>query len=153
MGHDRVQDLPVWRLRFADRPGLVVRVTRPTIEAEVIAPRLVSLFTSRVRGDRVLAVAQLAVPFADSLLSWTLQWNGKPVPSTRRGVLRVDLDLMADILREWLALATAAPAQDPVPDAPERADDPLLAGLPMLALVPTADEPATELDPALVAVT
>lgn len=150
MGHDRIQDLPVWRLRFADRPDLVVRVTIPTVEAEALAPSLVPLFTSGRRLDVVAAVAQLAAPFADSLLSWTLEWNGRPVPCTRRGVLRVDLDLLIEILQEWIGLWRATELEPAAPAAAR--EDERLAELPMMALVPDDVAELTDDVPAELAV-
>lgn len=155
-GYDRTAALPVWRLRFEfdDHPDLLVRVTVPTVEAEVLAPTLGPLFLSGRRHDMATAVAALAGPFADSLLSWDLEWNGEPVKPTRRGLLRIDLELAADILAQWTGCeawpgtreraAAAARAQE----AAELVEvERQLADLPMLALVPDDEAEVEVVEP------
>lgn len=159
-GYDRTEHLTVWRLTgFDGHPDLWVRVTVPTIEAEVLARELAPLFLSGRRAEMAAAVARLAGPFADSLLGWSVEWAGRPVKPTRRGLLRIDLELAADILREWTGspawdvargqAGAGAPARGPA-GAQEPADDlsveerESLAALPMLALVP--DDPPEVVD-------
>ena len=135
--YDRLADVPVWRLRFDQYPGLTVRVTVPTVEARAVATRIIPWLAS---GDAVRvtrAVAELAVPFADSLLSWDLVWGGRRVKPTRRGVVRVDMDVLLAVLREWVALW---PAHNETPAEDDGAElDRELAGLPMTALDPDGD--------------
>lgn len=145
---ERTEALTVWRLRLEDL-GEEVRVTTPTLEAQALAPRLLPLFLSGRQQDVIRAVARMAGPFADSLLSWTVCWKGRPVPCTRRGVLRVDLGLVLIVLREWIALWPAPEVeQGPAESAEVDPEAKLLAGLPMTALVP--DDELAEADLAAV---
>jgi hypothetical protein len=135
--YDRVRDggIPVWRLLFDGHPGLVVRCTVPTLQARAREDAASRLIASRREQDQARGVAMLAGPFADSLLSWDLKWDGRPVPATRAGVLRVDRGLIVEILREWTALwptegrAPAEPGMDVDVEA-------ALAAVPMIPLVP-----------------
>jgi len=130
-------DPPVWRLVFEERPGLVVRVSIPTLEARALAVELVPDFTSEDEAVVVAAVARLAVPFGDSLVSWTARTPaGDPAPPTRKGTVRVDVWLLLDVLREWIPLWPPLGGTPPVEVEPD-AELALLAGMPM---VPLADE-------------
>lgn len=149
MAYERVgAGLPVWRLAFDDHPDLVVRVTVPTLEARALVPKVLPLLRSRRAEDVTAAISRLAVPFADSLLSWDLTWAGRPVKPTRRGVLRVDQALMLEILTQWIKLWTAPPRREQESSTSDD-DAAALAELPMVALDPetTVDiAPVGELD-------
>ena len=137
-------DPPVWRLVFEERPGLVVRVSIPTLEARALATELVPDFTSEDEAVVVAAVARLAVPFGDSLVSWTARTPaGDPAPPTRKGTVRVDVWLLLDVLREWIPLwpplGGTRPAEVEVEPDAELA---LLAGMPMVPLDDREPEPA-----------
>lgn len=136
-------DPPVWRLVFEERPGLVVRVSIPTLEARALATELVPDFTSEDEAVVVAAVARLAVPFGDSLVSWTARTPaGRRAPASREGAVRVDVWLMLDILREWIPLWP--PLGRPADAEPDVVDEELalLAGMPMVPLDDTELEPA-----------
>lgn len=135
-------DLPTWRLSFDDRPGLVVEVSVPTVEARTLATRLVPAFTSNREAAILDAVAQLAAPFADSLVSWTARTpGGRPAPATRKGTARVDVWLLLDVLTEWMKLW---PALEPAAPA-EAAPDPDLMLLASLPMIPVGDEAEQDL--------
>jgi len=156
-GYDRTEHLTVWRLTgFDGHPDLWVRVTVPTVEAEVLARELAPLFLSGRRAELAAAVARLAGPFADSLLGWSVRWAGRPVKPNRRGLLRIDLELAATILKEW----TGSPAWDVArgqASASAREAEPgddlsveereSLAALPMLALVPAEPPEVIDAEP------
>ena len=97
-------------------------------------PRLAGAL--RVGGDALWpSVARMAAAFADSLLSWTLTTpSGRPAPPTRRGVQRVDRDILL-VLREWFRCWALPAAGSPDVDPIEAA----LADVPMIALVPNAE--------------
>ncbi len=130
---------PVWRLVFDDDAKVVVRCTLPTVEAEAMLPALVPLFGSGRRADVVEALARLGPAFADSILSWTVEHpSGRPVPPTRKGVLRVPVEVLVVIVREWLAAWTARPAVSTVDDDPDLSL--LDEGVPAIALVPAESD-------------
>lgn len=137
---------PVWRLDFTDAglPGVVVRCTVPTVEAEAMLPGLVPLLGTGRRADVVTALARLGPAFADSVLSWTVEHPvGRRVPSTRRGVVRVPAEVLVVVVREWVAAWSAYTAR---PAAELESDLSVLQdGVPAIALVPDdVDEPASE---------
>lgn len=142
-----VDGLPVWRLvDFPDQPGLEVRVSVPTVEARALATQLVNDFTSEDEVVIVAAVARLAVPFADSLLSWNARTPaGVRAPATRKGTARVDVWVLLAVFREWIKLwpplAVELAAEPPGPVDKELA---LLAGMPMVPIGDTPNDLQTE---------
>lgn len=130
---------PVWRLvDFPDQPGLEARVSVPTVEARALATQLVNDFTSEDEGVIVAAVARLAVPFADSLLSWTARTPaGARAPATRKGTARVDVWVLLAVFREWIKLwppLGVEPAAELEPVGAVDEELALLAGMPMTPL-------------------
>ena len=143
---------PVWRLvDFPDQPGLEARVSVPTVEARTLATQLVNDFTSEDEGVIVAAVARLAVPFADSLLSWTARTPaGARAPANRKGTARVDVWVLLAVFREWIKLwpplgvdSTAAELE-PVGAVDEELA--LLAGMPMTPIEDDREDEPAELE-------
>lgn len=110
MGYDLDAHRPVWRLEFADHPGLILRVRAPGVAAQLAAEEALPLFQA---GENARAVAVFAGPFADAVISWTLYRAGRPVPVTRAGVLSLDLPFALMVMSEWMRYAFAvAPAAE-----------------------------------------
>lgn len=177
MSHDRRAQLPVYRLRFENHPGLTVAVRRPGLRGLLDIAEATSVLRRSVRESwpdldvrNLRAWQRLSRAFAGSLVSWDLVADGEPVAPTLAGVLDQDLDLLIELVRGWqqaiqqdLGIQRAVDAEpdtedaddadpdvDPDEDADPAVDEEWLAQLP--ATVAVVDEPDDEEQPALRAV-
>lgn len=148
MGYDEAEAGTVWALDFEQYPGLTVRMRRPGFAAERLLARADRVLADGAadRARKMDAFAGIFTALADSMESWTLTRNGRPVPVTRADVLACDGLMLSRIVGAWRTHAFAPQTQ---PRRPERGsvgdrpafDDRLMRDLPM---VPLADELDTD---------
>lgn len=153
MSYDIAEHGNVWVLEnFAAYPGLVVRVRQPGFSAYRMLLRADAVLEDRAASavKRLDALNGVFTALADSIESWTLTRNGRPVPLTRAAVLACDGQLLAAVTAAWrrhvlVPNAAPRPAEAPAPAF----DDRVLRDLPMEALTDPVDEPAVEDAPEL----
>lgn len=119
MGYSRFEHLPVYRLRFEEFPGLVVRA-RP---AGLRATTLIAEHLPVVRHahapytlDQLQAIEKLVKAFALSLVDWNLEDDEKrPVPADARHLLAQDLPFVLTVIAAWMGAQqrAAKPAAQP----------------------------------------
>lgn len=141
MGYDLDAQRPVWRLEFADHPGLVLRVRLPGVGALAKTQRLLPLLESGRRPDLIRAMDALAGSFADAVVSWTVKRGGDLVPVTRREVRRLDLELAVMLVKAW---ANHARPVEPPAEVAEPGWSEGEARLLALAMPPIAEDPDEE---------
>jgi hypothetical protein len=127
VGYSRRAALPVFKLRFEEFPGLVVRA-RP---ASLRGTLLVQEFLPVVRHahapyslEQLQAFEKLAAALAAELVGWTLEdEDGAPVPADKRHLVRQDLPFVVTVVSAWLAAQEQAARRKPAAAAPPPAAD------------------------------
>jgi hypothetical protein len=143
MAYDRQADLPVFRLRFEQYPGLMVRVRRPGLAART----LVEEATLVLRHARVplglnelRALRKLSRALAASIVDWDLLNGGRQVEVSTKGLEAQDDEFLLVLAQTWLKAInnTAQPRADrpalATPPATQEAEEPddELADLPVI---------------------
>lgn len=103
----------LYRLRFDDHPGLIVRARSTSAGAFLEIADL----SDTARADDSAAIRELFRKFADVLVSWNLDYSmdgplddtgelawleGDPVPPTWAGLMTQDLDMVLTLIEGWM---------------------------------------------------
>lgn len=85
-----------------DMAGLEVKAHSASI-GEVIGFTRLSDMVDAERRQQIQTIDELLELFATKLVTWNLEDdNGTPVPTTRDGLLSLDMELAQDIVLAWL---------------------------------------------------
>jgi hypothetical protein len=139
VGYNRQKDLTVWALDFDAYPGLTVRARQANFlglrAAAAALPVLNAPARARVTDVQYLAAMDLLLDaFAMALVDWTLLEgdDDRPVPATKQGLQRQDLEFLLNITGAWADATTTQPAAAAPPPEPEPPEVPEIeAELPM----------------------
>jgi hypothetical protein len=127
-------DLPKYKLRFADHPGLEVVTKRVTVDGLMefigLAEGLDKVNSEHASPEDLKRVGQLFSRFAGVLVSWNVEdEDGQPVPPTREGIGSQDFQFVMEIITSWITEISSAP-----PPLPGNSSGPPEASIPMESL-------------------
>lgn len=101
-----------FKLVFADpeMAGLEVRAKSPAMDVFVGLTKLADLDTGTVSIKDMPQIESLFEHFADCLISWNLEEDGVPVPTTKEGLYSQDLDFILEIIKAWVDAVASVPS-------------------------------------------
>jgi hypothetical protein len=151
VGYDRAAAISSYSLTFDEYEGLVVRVRGKVSLAgrRVLLRALPTLRDPKaVPAERAAALDAAGAVLAQRTISWTLEWEGRPVPTTHAGLRSMDDEFVAHLVGAWLDAVVSPPvdrnvdrnvdqAGDQASDAAAQVPDPALASVAMLDIPDT----------------
>jgi hypothetical protein len=157
VAYDRAHALDTYRIVLdEDYPGLELCARRPSFLGEEAAEKAWPVLTdpeltaqaawsAQAREMVRTAVRLLAGAMADALVSWSLEWDGRPVPCTVDAMLRLDTPFLVDVVGVWVEQVAARPVAVPVEDTPgdegDEGDEGDAEVSAVLSSIPTLDIP------------
>lgn len=153
MPYDHGQHQDILRLTVEDHPGLIMRVRPPSLQALIDlaagTQALADLADEPATSPATLnAWRRLTAALGASLVSWTLQVNGKRVPATTRGLLSLDLPFLMGLIKAWQEGVTRSHPNvaQQRQDAPPATAPHGPVGVPLSPLNPDGTDPDTGID-------
>lgn len=129
MGYDRrAQAGPLWLAFEAEElAGLEVWFNRPGVDALAACVDLDDFEpVTGITGVEVVRCRPLVHHFAESLIKWTLEENGVPVPASAKAFLGLDALFQMQVAKTWARVMVR------LPQLPEVVAEPSIeASLPM----------------------
>lgn len=102
----------IFRLRFEDEEhdGLVVKVRSTSVGRLLEFMGFLAMDTDELTPADVEKITGLFEAFAEVLVEWNVEDDGRPVPPTLDGVKTQDAPFVMAIMRVWFQAVTTAPA-------------------------------------------
>lgn len=122
MAYDRLSQLDVFRLTDKASPGLVIRIRRPGLDAQLLIEEAMPVLR-RHSGPtlglpEMRAMRKLARAFAESVSDWTFVDSGDPAPVSAKTLGRYDPMFILELVRAWLdAINRPVSVKKPEPEA------------------------------------